>query len=66
MDSAFQKEREEAAKKTHQGFTITCDKCGGKVVIFECDIGFSPESGAYGGIHLVCKDCDAATEIYGY
>ncbi len=57
-------DREQAAKKTHEGFTITCDKCGSKVVIVDSDIGGSELSGSWGGVHLICQDCDARTEIY--
>lgn len=46
--------RQDAAAKTHQGFTITCDKCGSKVVAIESWGGYSPESGSWGSVDLVC------------
>lgn len=55
--------REDAAKKTHQGFTIICEKCGSKVVIFDNSIQSTPESGAWGSADLICQDCDAKVEL---
>lgn len=56
---------EDAAKKTHEGFTVTCDKCGSKVVTVENSLGFSAESGSWGSVDLVCQACDNRTELVG-
>jgi DNA-directed RNA polymerase subunit RPC12/RpoP len=48
----------------YPGFTITCDKCGSKNVTFKSDMGYSPESGGWGGIQLFCADCKNEVEIY--
>jgi hypothetical protein len=55
---------EEACKKTHPKFTITCDACGSKSVFVESDIGGSEESGSWGGVCLTCADCHESDEIY--
>ena len=48
----------------YPGFTVACDQCGSQNVRIENDMGFSPESGGWGGIRLVCDSCGKETEIY--
>lgn len=56
--------RREAAALTHPGFQITCERCGSMIVIVKSDVGISYRSGAWGGVHLKCQDCDNQTEIW--
>jgi hypothetical protein len=58
------KDREVAAYKTHEGFTITCESCGGNVVTVRSDVGYSPESGGWGAVYLQCCDCNARCDIW--
>lgn len=51
-------------KKTHPGFTITCDACGGSDVYVDNTVGFSSVSGAWGEVSLICRSCDAETAIW--
>jgi hypothetical protein len=48
----------------YPGFTVTCKKCNGQHVHIENDMGYSPESGSWGGLHFVCDDCGATVSIY--
>lgn len=50
---------EEECLRTHPGFTITCQACGGQRVIVTNTLGFSAESGAWGEVLLDCMDCGA-------
>ena len=50
--------------KTHEGFAIRCLQCSKSVVIVKSDVGFSAESGGWGGVHLECLACGASTEIW--
>lgn len=54
------------ADKTHEGFTITCDKCKCGIVIVGSDIGYSELSGQWGGVYLQCTNCLERTYVYGY
>lgn len=54
---------EEMCMETHPGFKIICQKCQGIKVYFENDMGFSPESGAWGSANLVCNNCDNSTVL---
>jgi len=56
---------EQEAKKTHPGFTITCDECGSKVVIVDNTLGFSDTSGAWGDVSLICQECHTLCELTG-
>jgi len=47
----------------YPGFTITCDKCGGQKVRITNDMGWSEESGSFGGIDLLCDECGRRTAI---
>lgn len=48
----------------YPGFTVTCNKCGGKHVRIESSCGYSPESGAWGSVDMVCDDCETTVTIY--
>lgn len=51
--------------ETHPGFTIKCNKCGSTKVYLENDMGWSDLSGSWGGIHLICNECESKTTIAG-
>ncbi len=53
----------DALKQQHPGFTIACDKCGSHRIEIKNTLGYSPESGSWGDISLVCLDCGNKTEI---
>jgi len=50
--------------KTHPGFTITCDECGSDHVTVDSDVGWSEETGGWGGVYLRCNECRKSEEIY--
>ena len=48
----------------YPNFTVICDVCGSDKVRLRNDMGWSPESGGWGGLHLHCDNCGNETEIY--
>jgi hypothetical protein len=50
---------------THNGFTVTCQRCGSTRVIVKNDLGWSEASGQWGSIDLCCLDCSRYSTIYG-
>lgn len=55
----------EDCEETHPGFTITCKNCGSKRVYHSNTMGFSEESGNWGGILLTCADCEKKVVLFG-
>ena len=55
---------EHASKESHPGFTIFCDKCNSHDVSVDITVGFSAESGGWGGVDLDCQTCGESTELW--
>ena len=51
-------------KFTHEGFKITCNRCGSTDVGVDSTIGYSEESGMWGGVYLRCAGCQYETVIF--
>jgi len=52
-------------RKFYPGFVVICNKCNGTHVRVECNVGYSPESGGWGGVGLICDDCENKVNLYG-
>jgi hypothetical protein len=50
-------------KLCYPGFTVVCDKCKSNNVYVENSISWSRESGARGGVDLICNYCGYKIEI---
>jgi ssDNA-binding Zn-finger/Zn-ribbon topoisomerase 1 len=53
----------EMLKQQYPGFTITCDNCQSTRVRLDDNRGYSPDSGAWGSVDLVCLDCPNSVEL---
>ncbi len=55
---------EDQPPQPFKGFTVICDKCGGKDVFMRdgrrCG---SEETGAWGSLELICRGCGATCEV---
>lgn len=63
----LKKEEDEALRllqKAYEGFIILCNKCGSKNVAVESDVGYSPISGQWGDVSLVCQSCNTSVDIW--
>lgn len=54
---------DDLVKKTHPGFTVTCDACGSQRVEVENSFCWSEVSGSWGSVDLHCLACDARVAI---
>lgn len=52
------------AEKSHPGFKIQCRACLCEAVIVSSNVGYSPESGSWGGVSLECLGCHESEEIW--
>jgi len=52
------------AARQHPGFEITCRKCSKQMAVFESDVGFSCQSGAWGSVRLLCLYCGKSDRIW--
>ncbi len=50
-------------KAMYPGFTIACDRCGRREVRLESTLGYSPESGGWGAVSLMCDGCGQTAEL---
>ena len=57
-------EIKETCRQTHPGFEIKCLECGSTNVYIDSDVGYSETSGTWGGVQLICVDCEKETEIW--
>jgi hypothetical protein len=57
-------DRQKAADEAHPSFIVTCRACGSTVVSVQSDVGYSPLSGGWGGVHLHCESCHADDAIW--
>jgi len=48
----------------YPGFIVVCAKCGSKRVRLDNSLGWSPESGGWGSLDLICDDCNNTIAIY--
>ena len=46
------------------GFKVVCKECSGENITITSDMGFSAESGTWGGLSMECLDCHNSKEIY--
>lgn len=52
-------------RKQYEGFTLICNACGSAAVEVYSDMGYSPESESWGGLHLRCTDCASMVTLIG-
>lgn len=66
MTEASQREenRDADLDATHPGFACRCDACGSYRVYVQNSTGWSPESGGWGSISLICDDCGKSCDIW--
>jgi len=55
---------DELQKGMYPGFAIKCLACGSERVVLDNSTGYSPESGGWGSLDLVCLDCESEAMIF--
>lgn len=45
-------------------FEIKCKNCESTKVHVDANVGFSPQSGGWGAVRLVCETCGNKTDIW--
>lgn len=49
----------------HEGFKITCLKCGCEDIKFNNTMGFSGQSGSWGSFDMNCTNCRNSVQLIG-